>query len=101
MKPAARLHLIKQREYVKTCPEGMLRPGVSKLTNPWTSPESAFSGGGSENSYYYGIGIGQPSAEETYGTLCTFVSFYVLAVIFAKRQGNSKTSSFTTSIIAL
>ncbi len=80
MKPAARIHLIKQREYFKTCPDGMQRPGMGQFSplNPsWTSPDMNFGGGGGGNggaatSYFYGTGIGEPVPEETYGSsLCT------------------------------
>jgi len=74
MKPAARIHLIKQREYFKTCPDGMQRPGMGQFSplNPsWTSPDMNFGGGGGGNggaatSYFYGTGIGEPVPEETY-----------------------------------
>lgn len=62
MKPAARLHLIKQREYFKQCPDGMPRPGGNHagMLNPsWNSPDAA-----QQTSYFYGNGIGQPTPEE-------------------------------------
>ena len=34
MKPVARLHLIKQREYEKRCPLGQGRGGIGALGNP-------------------------------------------------------------------
>ena len=78
MKPAARIHLIKQREYFKTCPDGMQRPGLtasSAVEPSWTSPDSGFGGGGggagSGTSYFYGNGIGEPLPEDNYGSLCT------------------------------
>jgi len=71
MKPAARLHLIKQREYFKTCPPGVERPGMAQAgigINPsWINPGDGLGGGGfgdgsGGTSYYYGTGIG-PSGE--------------------------------------
>lgn len=72
MKPAARLHLIKQREYIKTCPEGRPRPGSMpsgpvNLNPSWTNPmqgntnygNDPYSTGGTDTSYYYGTGIGE------------------------------------------
>ena len=72
MKPAARLHLIKQREYIKNCPEGMLRPGLTQgnMLNPsWDGGMGGggFGGGSAGTSYYYGTGIGQPVPGESYG----------------------------------
>ena len=75
MKPAARIHLIKQREYFKSCPDGMQRPGMSgssPLNPSWTAPDMGYGGnGGAGTSYFYGTGIGQPLPDETYGTSCT------------------------------
>ena len=72
MKPAARLHLIKQREYFRNCPEGMQRPGMggSGLNPSWTSPDMGMGGNG-DTSYYYGTGIGQPLPDENYGSYST------------------------------
>ena len=67
MKPAARLHLIKQREYFKQCPDGMPRPGGNHagMLNPsWNSPDAQ-----QQTSYYYGNGIGAPTPEEIYGNI--------------------------------
>lgn len=85
MKPAARLHLIRQREYIKTCPDGRSgRPGsmLSGPLNPsWNSPGALDGGYGStayndgygstgsgygETSYTYGTGIGQQLGTNTY-----------------------------------
>ena len=70
MKPAARLHLIKQREYFRNCPEGMQRPGMgqSALNPSWTSPDM---NGNGDISYIYGTGIGQPLPDENYGSYST------------------------------
>ena len=73
MKPAARLHLIKQREYFRNCPEGMQRPGMggSSLNPSWNSPDMGMGGGmggNGDTSYYYGTGIGQPLPDENYGS---------------------------------
>ena len=80
MKPAARIHLIKQREYFKTCPDGMQRPGLtanSPLNPSWTSPDMGFGGGsGSGTSYFYGTGIGEQLPDENYGSLCKFCEIY-------------------------
>ena len=70
MKPAARLHLIKQREYFKTCPPGQERPGMNQgnlgLNPSWGNSLSGdvggFGDGSGGTSYYYGTGIG-PSGE--------------------------------------
>jgi hypothetical protein len=79
MKPAARLHLIKQREYFKNCPEGMARPGSSQggpLNPSWNNPLTGqdfgggYGGGAPGTSYFYGVGIGanqQIQPEDTYG----------------------------------
>ena len=63
MKPAARLHLIKQREYRKQCAEGRHRPDQRPgAMNPsWNNPDAGLNGGGGGgggDSYYYGNGIG-------------------------------------------
>ena len=71
MKPAARLHLIKQREYFRNCPEGMQRPGMgqSALNPSWNSNGMGGGmGGNGDTSYYYGEGIGQPLPDENYGS---------------------------------
>ena len=82
MKPAARLHLIKQREYFKTCPPGVERPGMAQAgigINPsWINPGDGLGGGGfgdgsGGTSYYYGTGIG-PSGEN-YGKV-KYIPFY-------------------------
>ena len=44
MKPVARLHLIKQREYEKRCP-----PGVRFGNNPVGNPSIGYNSGGTLN----------------------------------------------------
>ena len=72
MKPAARLHIIKQREYRPACPNknGGVRPGAQgpnqaggapgNLNPSWNAPPDY----GEESSYTYGVGIGQPLENE-------------------------------------
>merc|ERR1712227_638120 len=54
VKPVARLHILKQREYKKQCPGGMLDP--ASLLNPaWGAPNGA---GRDSISDVYGTGVG-------------------------------------------
>eukprot|EP00095_Tigriopus_kingsejongensis_P005413 maker-scaffold327_size205035-snap-gene-1.9 protein:Tk05413 transcript:maker-scaffold327_size205035-snap-gene-1.9-mRNA-1 annotation:"PREDICTED: spondin-1-like" len=106
MKPAARLHLLKQREYRKPCPPGRMGP-INNMNPSWSGiggafmPEQSYpesnmgipgsigimnpglgsygnnqqgafdsqpsNNYGSQNSYSYGEGIGQPTDTELYG----------------------------------
>ena len=93
MKPAARLHIIRQREYRKACPPGRERPNPNQppIWSGLGGPGSPVQSGGTEyydetgtenteqtieyvlfsffflftgNSYTYGTGIGVPTDEE-------------------------------------
>merc|ERR1711936_250662 len=61
VKPVARLHILKQREYKKQCPGGLLDP--ASLLNPaWGAPNGA---GRDSISDVYGTGVG-PNLESSY-----------------------------------
>jgi len=61
LKPVARLHILKQREYKKQCPNGS--PGIP-LNPSWGNQMSA-GGGGNDNEVYSGNGIGPTPADVT------------------------------------
>ena len=100
MKPAARLHLIKQREYRKQCAEGRHRPDQRPgAMNPsWNNPDAGLNGGGGGggggDSYYYGNGIGanlQP--ENDYSSNSDYDSSYDYNVLENQESPNNYDNS--------